>query len=200
MASNVSQAELEYYRAYGRSIIAWNVAEEELRALMVAICGHGLAVQALTARMDALAMQSALQTIGDAYDNWPNDVGAHLCHLVAGLGILRLYRNSYVHDINDVTSTPGAAVASFYKFEAKGEFKIASRVEPASRIEDFHDAVESLRAYVRDIATHFQMPASLRRKLNREALPLASLKKPIWPRALCTNRQRLLERQTQPRP
>jgi hypothetical protein len=151
-------------------------------------------------------LDDAILTVADYYDDpeTPNlqELAGHLKRLVDGLGLLRGYRNFYIHSLQSVgrqNKPHGVVVAVLHTTEAKGRYAWVNQEVTQSELEEFRSHCERLRQYGQAIAAYLQKDNALLDPSPRKQ-PLSSLRTPTWPAQLKKNRDYLIKRPLPPQP
>jgi hypothetical protein len=155
LVPEVPENERDYLATFGRLAQEWNLAESNLRGLLMRLASEDmkaftLNAGILTAEMGSVAMENALRAF--AASTIKGQVGEALEHAAKFYERLRAYRNYYVHSIVYVTAhADTGTVGGVHTFEAKG--KLVERLEFISKHDLELATVQAivLRDYVRGI-------------------------------------------------
>jgi hypothetical protein len=189
-----------------RAVIAWNLAEDAAKRILSSVSEGSIGVIAAVSHLGSRGLDDALLTVADYWNDpeTPNlqEIADHITHLVGGLGVIRGYRNFYVHSLisagtkNDSTSE---FVGILSATEAKGRYAWINQQVTTVELDSFMAHCTRLKDYGNAIAANVQKRNALAPPLPRPQ-PLASLEKPLWPPLLKKNRSYLIERPPPPKP
>jgi hypothetical protein len=188
----ISESERDYLSAFGRFVIEWNLAESNLRGLLMRLASDNqptFSLQAgiLTAEMGSITLERALRTYASTIKL--GKATEAIEHAAQFYQLLRGYRNYYAHGIVSVLPHEESAsiVGRVHTFEAKGKFVVRLEFIAKPALEEAHAI--ALREYVRDI--HLQLIAQALGPMYADGFELPP--KPPLPAQLQKSEQRLGE-------
>jgi len=125
-----------FFLAYGRCVIAWNGAEQQVRQLLSALISgetHSVLGNILSAELGTRAIAETLQSI--ANDILVGDAATEVCYVAKLFSIISGHRNYIIHGPAMYSDVAGGAV--IHSWSAKGKLKKNSDVYTIEQIHEF---------------------------------------------------------------
>lgn len=182
---------------FTRAVIAWNNVERSGQSILQGLSEGGIGAMAAITHLKPVRFADALLAVADSYAQSEREdnveASHHIAHFVAGMDILRAYRNHYVHNLLAVGMKPGdpeTFQGLLHVWEAKKKISYVQEDLSTEKLAVFMQHVLRLNNYGDELNRHFSRKASLA-LLWKPKQPLASLEKPPWPSQLTKTRHYL---------
>lgn len=188
----------QFCQMFVRAIIAWNNAEESARSILEGLSKGGVGASIAIRQLGNTSLPDALgvlcKFIRSSGDEIALTQAEHIEHFIQGYGILRGYRNFYVHNLRAVGENeeqPPQFVGLLHTIDVKGGYSWVQQDLTMSEIFEFTQKTIELSQYGDGIAKNVKPLNALATQLYRPT-PLTLLQKPIWPERLKKNRESLI--------
>lgn len=184
---------------YLHALINWNLSEASARDILNAFTGEGIGARIASEQLGNNSLTAALKTVSEFLRSTGDPIAGKeadlINHLAIGFGILKDYRNFYVHQIRSLDVDDEKCEGLLWGLDVKSGYKWVFERLSLEELGKFADRCSEMSIYAQTLAEMFRLKQKPNQSIDKQVFATSILEKlemPQWPSRLKRTRKNLI--------